>query len=181
MAKILFLPYSHQLGSTYGLVDLAIQFRKLGDKIAFAGDGKFLDYAKAAGFEVYLLVEVPFERYRKSIDNGNVNFHDAKSIREHVAQELLLYEKIKPDLIIAQARTTVAVSARIAKIKLIHVTIAFLTEHYGLKIEMPETFSAYFLNVAPAPNSSSSSLSDSSGSYASSSEDISFSSIASKS
>ena len=149
MAKILFLPYSHQLGSTYGLVDLAVQFKKLGDEIVFAGDGKFLEYAKAAGFNVYPLIEVPFARYRKATDSGNVNFHDEKSITEHVAKELELYKLIKPDLIITQARTTVAVSAKIAKIKLIHVTIAFLTRHYGLSMEMPETFSAFFLTKIP--------------------------------
>ncbi|MEI7579415.1 MAG: glycosyltransferase [bacterium] len=149
MARILFLPYSHQLGTTYGLVDLATQFKNLGDEIIFAGEGKFLNYASAAGFKVIPLIEVDFKVYREFVDRGNLTFHNEKSIRQHVKAELELYERVKPDLIISQGRTTVALSAQIAKIKLINVSIAFLTKYYGLKVEMPETFSAYFLTQIP--------------------------------
>jgi UDP:flavonoid glycosyltransferase YjiC (YdhE family) len=149
MGLILFLPYFHELGTTIGLVDLALTLRDLGNECIFAGEGKFINIPESHGFKVESLTEINFDLYRKHIDKGNLTFHNIRSIKEHVAAELTLYKKIRPDIIISQGRTTPAISARVANIPLICVTISFLTRYYSLPITIPETFNIYPLVKIP--------------------------------
>lgn len=149
MATILFLPYAHQLGTTFGLLELASIFQSLGDNIVFAGEGPYISLAKQMGFKTEKLIEVDFDRYRKVIDSGNINFHDEKSLNVHLPLELALMKKIKPDLVVTQARTSTILSCTILDIPYISLTVSFLTEYYDLPYEIPETFSLYPLTKLP--------------------------------
>jgi len=149
MSTILFFPYSYELGTTISLVDIAITLRKYGHDCIFAGEGYYMSLAKSHKFKIVNISEVDFDTYRKHIDGGNIDFHTVLTIRKHVKEEIKLYELIKPNLIISQARTTPAISARLANIPLISVTIAFLTKYYGLPLVVPETFSIYPLTKIP--------------------------------
>lgn len=149
MAKILFLPYSHQLGTTFGLIELARLFHEKGNEIIFAGEGPYIRLANDLGFKVEDLIELDFKKYRKVVDGGNINFHDFSSLQEHIKEEVSLFKRIKPDLIITQARTSIIVSCRLLGIPYISLTVSFLTEYYDLPYEVPETFSLYPLTKIP--------------------------------
>lgn len=149
MAKILFIPYAPQYGTFYGLLDLAKYFKDLGDEVAFAGDGKFVKVATNEGYNTFHLPEIPFDKYRKYVDHANLGMHNYKSLKTFVESELLLYNKFKPDLIITQARLSVPVSAKIANIPLISVTVPFLTEYFDFPKWIPETLNISFLKNVP--------------------------------
>lgn len=149
MALILFLPYAHQLGTTFGLIELANIFSSLGDDIVFAGEGPYIKLAKTSGFKVIKLIEIPFKQYRKVIDSGNINFHNKTTLGEHVKEELNLLKKLKPDLVITQGRTSTIIGCRILNIPYISLTVSFLTEYYDLPYEIPETFSLFPLTKIP--------------------------------
>ena len=116
MAKILFLPYAEQLGSTYPLIDLAKHFAEKGDDVVFAGQGQFMKLVKASGYATESLIEVPYQIYDKHLSKGSGAFHTYQTAKNHVKAELELYQKVKPDLIICQNRPTSRLSAEIANI-----------------------------------------------------------------
>jgi UDP:flavonoid glycosyltransferase YjiC (YdhE family) len=149
MALILFLPYAHQLGTTFGLIELANIFSKLGDDVVFAGEGPYIKLAKSSGFKVVKLIEIPFTKYRKVVDSGNINFHDEKSLNLHVKEEIALLKELKPNLVITQARTSTIIGCRMLNIPFISLTVSFLTEYYDLPYEIPETFSLFPLTKIP--------------------------------
>lgn len=140
MARILFLPYAPQLGTLYGLIDIAQFFKKLGDEVYFAGDGKFINIAHKEGYPCYQLPEILFDDYQKFVDKGSLGMHTYESAKEYVAAELALYKDLKPDLIITQGRLTIPVSAKIANIPYVCVTVPFLTEHFVYPKRIPESF-----------------------------------------
>jgi len=149
MAKILFLPYAPQLGTLYGLIDIAQFFKKLGDEVIFAGDGKFIKIAHNEGYDCYQLPEIPFPEYQKFVDKGSLGMHTYKTCKEYVAAELALYKKIKPDLLITQGRHTVPVSAKIANIPYVSVTVPFLTEYFEYPKKIPESINFAILSNFP--------------------------------
>lgn len=149
MALILFLPYAHQLGTTFGLIELANLFSNLGDEIVFAGEGPYIKLAKTSGFKVISLIEIPFKKYRKVVDSGNINFHNKTTLDEHVKAEITLLKELKPNLVITQGRTSTIIGCRILNIPYISLTVSFLTEYYDLPYEIPETFSLYPLTKIP--------------------------------
>lgn len=149
MATILFLPYAYQLGSTYPLIDLAKHFSNKGDNVIFAGEGGFMRLVKSSGFKTLKLIEVPYAIYDANISKGQGGFHNYKSVKEFVRDELALYEKIKPDLIISQNRPTVRISAQIANIKHVAVIVSLATKYRGMSFHHAESFTYHELFKLP--------------------------------
>lgn len=141
MARILFLPYSEQLGSTYPLIDLAKHFVDKGDEVIFAGSGTFMKLVKANHYKTYPLIEVPYAIYDASLKKATGGFHTYKTAKEHIEQELALFDKVKPDLVIAQNRPTVKISTQIRNIKYISVIVSLATKWRGTSFHKADLFS----------------------------------------
>lgn len=140
MARILFLPYTEQIGSTYPLLDLASHFAEKGDEIIFAGSGKYKKLIEDSGYRIEPLIEVPYPVYNKSLKTGGGNFHTYETAKEHIAAELELFKRIKPDLVIAQNRPTARVSGDICKIKTISLIVAMATRYRDVKVYEADLF-----------------------------------------
>jgi len=140
MAKILFLPYAEQLGSTYPLIDLAKHFVEKGDEVVFAGEGQFMKLVEASNYATEKLIEVPYALYDSHLSRGSGGFHTYETAKKHIKAELELYQKVRPDLIIAQNRPTSRLSAEIAKIKHVSVIVAMATKYRGNSIHKAESF-----------------------------------------
>lgn len=140
MAKILFLPYAEQLGSTYPLIDLARHFVEKGDEVVFAGEGQFMKLVEASNYKSEKLIEVPYALYDSYLSRGSGGFHTYETAKKHVKAELDLYKKVKPDLIVAQNRPTSRLSAEIAKIRHVSVIVAMATKYRAMSIHRAELF-----------------------------------------
>lgn len=149
MLKILLIPYAPQLGTFYGLIDIAYFLEKNGHRIFIAGEGKFLKLLENDFENSFALPEIPFNKYREKVDSGSLGIHTYESAKFFIKEELALYEKIKPDLVITQGRVTVPVSTKIAKIPSISITVPVLTEYYNYPKKIPESLSIAFLSKIP--------------------------------
>ncbi len=146
--RILFLPYSHQLGSTYPLLDLAKHFRDK-DEVIFAGEGKFMSQVESAGFKVIRLPEVPFGIYHEGATKGSMDFYTEDMVKNLVDAEIELYKKVKPDLVISQNRLTTRLSAEKAGIKHIAVVVSAVTRYRNIDLGKITGFSFSVLFKIP--------------------------------
>lgn len=137
--KILMFPISDELGATQCLVKVAEELRALGDEVIFASQGKFTPFIISNGFKVYPVVELSRDIYISYVHNSNLGFHTEASIEYFINEELKLFNKIKPDLIVDIFRPTIYISCKIAHLPRVHIANSILTKYYHGKLSIPET------------------------------------------
>jgi UDP:flavonoid glycosyltransferase YjiC (YdhE family) len=149
MATILFCPYTCQLGSTHPLVAIADKLRDKGHTIHFACSGKYDDYIREAGYTVHALIDIDYDRYKHYIGRSRLDYHSDESIAEFVKQELEIFKKLKPDVVVSLNRPTLKLSCFRAEIPLVTVSNTPLTRYYDGQKAIPESHALYKLSVLP--------------------------------
>ena len=138
-------PISEELGATQCLIRIAEELRNFNHNTIFAGSGKYMSLIKDSGFECIKMLELDQDIYLKFIKKGNLGFHNYKSIESFVTSEVLLINKVKPDLIIDIFRPTIYISSKITNISRIHIANSILTKYYSEKLTIPEGYWAYHI------------------------------------
>ncbi len=130
--RIICLPYTHTLSHISRPLAIAIELRKRGHDIIFAGDSPKDRFIKEEGFEVLpayqLGPEVLFERIRK----GELKFVHDQELQAMIKADRDLYRQVKPDLVLSDGRFSAPISSGIDRLKHAAIVNVSSTEYRAL-------------------------------------------------
>ncbi len=136
--KILVMPDGNWLAHTSRPLEIAILLRKIGHDIVFAGEGKYMELPRKNGFRIFALRTSDPEHIIAISRSGRVNYYNYDQIKYFVEEELKLFEKIKPDLVLADFRLSVNIACELASIPLAVILNASWTNYYTVRFKPPE-------------------------------------------
>ncbi|GAB4238121.1 MAG: glycosyltransferase [Elainellaceae cyanobacterium] len=137
--KILALPYGNSIAHVSRLLEIAKVLRSRGHELIFASEGKCLDVVKQENFTVLPLSDVSLEQTVTAFRTQNFSllYGNAAEIETYVQAELNLYQKVKPDLVLTDARRTALVSTTLANLPHVAVVNAHITNYSQLPLLLP--------------------------------------------
>ena len=116
--KILVMPDGNFLAHTSRPLEIAKLLRKIGYDIVFAGEGNYMDLPRKNGFRIFTHRTSDPEHIIATARSGRVNYYNYDQIKYFVEEELKLFEKIKPDLVLADFRLSINIACELASIPL---------------------------------------------------------------
>jgi MGT family glycosyltransferase len=137
--KILALPYGNSIAHVSRLLEIAKILRGRGHEVIFASEGKYLDIVRHENFTVLELPDVSLEQITTAFRTRNFSllYGSACEIEAYVQAELALYRRVKPDLVLTDARRTALISTKLANLPHAAVANAHLTNYSQLPLLLP--------------------------------------------
>ena len=130
--KILCMPYTHTLSHVSRPLAVAVELRRRGHEVVFAGEGSKIEFIEREGFPVVPLYEPdPLEIYG-NIREGRLRFVSNSDINKMMTADIELYSKIRPDLVLSDGRFTAPISCHIASIAHAAIVNVSSTEYRAL-------------------------------------------------
>src|SRR3990172_2225096 len=138
MKTVLFLPIGLGLAHVGRLIMIARELKKSGARVVFGAGSHAIPLMKREKLQFIEIPEFPKETYDNKMKNNNPFVYTRKIIEEFVKAEINLYSKIKPDLVVYDARFTAKISAEIVGVKTVSVANANMTPYYDFsKVKFP--------------------------------------------
>ena len=134
MKTVLFMPFGLGLAHCGRLIMIARETKKTGANIFFGAGTDAISLLKNEGMPYEEIPEFPKKIYDKKMKNSNPFVYTRKIINEFVTAELELYRRVRPDIIVYDARFTAKISAEIAGIPTVSIANANLTPYYDFSL-----------------------------------------------
>ncbi len=148
--NILILTYTHQIGSTHVLINIARYLKEEGHNVIVAGDGPFLKFATEKNLQTDYLKEIPIDYYREKTDAGNLDYFTKEEIEKNIEDEIALYKKYDINIVFSTLRFSANLSCELYGINNISLTYSVLTNYYALPFIIPETHDLHkYRNIKP--------------------------------
>jgi MGT family glycosyltransferase len=128
---VLIFVYGNILAHVCRPLEIAKEMRARGYRVLFAGNGKWLDMVRQAGFQVFPVIELApgellkYGRRRLSL----VGLFSEQRVERFVQEEIALMQELKPDLIVNDFRWTASISARVLGLPLVGLVSAYGTKY----------------------------------------------------
>ncbi|OGG03816.1 hypothetical protein A2W14_04710 [Candidatus Gottesmanbacteria bacterium RBG_16_37_8] len=120
------------------LVSIAKELKNNNVEIVFGSGSDATALIKREGFTSHPIYEFSREIYDKKIKKNNFFVYNRHNFLMFVKDELALYRKVRPDLIVYDTKPTVRVSSQIAGIPVVSITNVDATSYYDYeKIAFP--------------------------------------------
>jgi UDP:flavonoid glycosyltransferase YjiC (YdhE family) len=132
---------SMSLAHTARAMIVARRLESQGHRITFATGPAYLSLARREGFDPHEIYAVAPERAIEAIRKGSHIF-DKQTLARYVESDLALIERVKPDLIVADFRLTLNISAELAKVPYWNILNGYMTRFYAAPQKPPQTFPA---------------------------------------
>jgi UDP:flavonoid glycosyltransferase YjiC (YdhE family) len=119
--KIVITPASNITSHTGRCILIARELKKRGYEIILAGSSKLIrnpQIAKEDEFDYYELIDFDQEEAMRILRTMQ-KAYSRKTFQEHLAAELDMLNRLKPDLVIVDFRLTMCVSAKVLKVPII--------------------------------------------------------------
>ncbi len=130
--KILCIPYSHTLSHISRPLTVAIELRRRGHNVIFAGESSKKTIIEREGFQVAPLFEPDPDLLYSNIRSGRLRFVSDADIDKMIASDLAVYNELKPDIVLTDGRFTAPISSHIAKITHAAIVNVSSTEYRAL-------------------------------------------------
>ena len=134
------MPDGNFLSHTSRPLEIAKILRKTGYDIVFAGDGKYMELPRKNGFQTFPIVTLDPGPSLVVSRKGRVNHYSYELMEECVREEMKLFERVKPDVILADWRHSISTSCELAGIPLVAIMNASWTNYYTISLIAPEHF-----------------------------------------
>jgi len=115
--KVLCLPYTHTLSHVSRPLAVAVELRRRGHEVVFAGEGSKIDFIEKEGFQIVPLFEPDPQEIYGNIRQGKLRFVSDSDIFKMLKADADLYSEVRPDLVLSDGRFTASISCHIASIK----------------------------------------------------------------
>jgi len=138
--KILCMPDGNWLSHTSRPLEITKVLRNMGYEIIFAGEGEYLKLPKEEGFPVVSVKTIDPDRVLRCSRSGRANWYNYELIKECVEEELMLFDREKPDLVMTDFRLPLSTSTELANIPLAVTLNAAWTNYYSVRVKPPEHF-----------------------------------------
>jgi UDP:flavonoid glycosyltransferase YjiC (YdhE family) len=146
--KILALSNSHALAHVSRQLEIAKALRRRGHDVILGGHGKYLQVAEMDGFPIRELPYVSIERVIRTIRSQKLwELYPESELVGFIEAELMLYEEVKPDLVLLDNRVTGRTSAEKAGLR----TVAALNVHMSNYRRIPFFSPANLPGMANVP------------------------------
>jgi len=110
-----------------------------GCKVTFATGPAHQQLARREGFQPREVYGVPPARAIAAIRKGSHVF-DLETVRRYVASDLELIEDVQPDLIVADFRLSLNISAELLGMRYVNIVNGYMTRYYSAPQKPPQTF-----------------------------------------
>lgn len=137
--RILVIGDSMSLAHATRAMVLARRLSREGADVHYATGPAHQSLARQEGFEPDEVYCVPPEQAHAAIRRGSHIF-DRATLRQYVASDLALIERVQPDLIVGDMRMSLNISAEIAGIPYWSIVSGYLTPYYTAPQRPPRTF-----------------------------------------
>lgn len=115
--KILCLPYTHTLSHVSRPLAVALELRRRGHEVVFAGAGSKVGFIEQEGFPVVPLYEPDPEEIYGNIRKGRLRFVSDSDIFTMLDADAQLISSLRPDLVLSDGRFTAPISCHLAAVK----------------------------------------------------------------
>lgn len=132
------MPDGNWLSHTSRPFEIAKVLRQMGHEVIFACEGSYVRLPEENGIQVFPIKTIDPDRVLACSRSGRANWFDYDLIKECVREELKLFEKIKPDIVLTDFRLPLSTSCELANIPLAVILNASWTNYYTAKIKAPE-------------------------------------------
>ncbi|MDX9962627.1 glycosyltransferase [Desulfobacter postgatei] len=130
--KILVLPYTHTLSHLSRPLEIAKHLSEHGCRIIFAGQSEKTKFIREEGFQVEDLFEPDPDTLYGNIRENKIRFIEDRIVNEMVEDDIRLFNKVKPNVILSDGRFSVMVSAQKSKIQHISIVNASSTAYRAI-------------------------------------------------
>jgi len=138
MKKILVMPDGNWLSHVSRPFEIAKVLREMGHDVLFASDGHYMKLPREAGFEVFPIKTISPDRVLACSRSGRANWYSYSLLKECVEEDLRLFNKLRPDLVLGDFRLSLSTSCELANIPLAVTLNAAWTNYYAVRIKAPE-------------------------------------------
>ena len=132
------MPDGNWLAHTSRAFEIAKVLREMGYEVLFAGEGVYMKLPKEEGFQVLPIKTLPPERMLSVSRRSRVNWYNYNLIKTLVGAELILFDQLKPDLVLSDYRLSLSTSCELANIPLAAILNASWTNYSSVRIKAPE-------------------------------------------
>lgn len=130
--KVLCIPYTHTLSHVSRPLAVALELRRRGHEVVFAGEGSKLTFIEKEGFSIVPLYEPDPNVLYGNIREGKLRFVSDADIDMMMQADSELYALIQPDLVLTDGRFTAPISCHIASILHAAIVNVSSTEYRAL-------------------------------------------------
>ena len=117
-SHILFLPYTHTISHLSRPLEIAKRLHSIGGKTSFAGErSSKIKFIEEEGFQIHPLFEPDPDVLFDNIRSRKIKFVADKILKKMINEDLLLFEKLKPDVVVTDGRFSAMISTQLAGIK----------------------------------------------------------------
>jgi len=109
--RILCIPYTHTLSHISRPLAIAVELRKRGHEVVFAGDSPKAHFIRSEGFEVLPVYQVEPDILFNRIRQGKLQFVSDEELHRMIAADRDLYRRAHPDLVLSDGRFSAPLSA----------------------------------------------------------------------
>jgi UDP:flavonoid glycosyltransferase YjiC (YdhE family)/transglutaminase-like putative cysteine protease len=139
--RLLVFFHGYSLAHTIRPLVIARSLRERGYRVEFAGVGPHRDRIAAEGFLVHEVETMPQSRMDEYVARGNYAYYDLEWIDCCVKAEQALIRTIRPDLVMADMRPTLRLTADLEGIDLALIEAGYNQPGYPFPIPLPASFS----------------------------------------
>ena len=132
--KILVMPDGNWLAHVSRPFEISKALREMGHEVIFAGEGEYMKLPRKAGFLTLPIKTIDPDRVLECARRGRTNPYDYNLLKECVKEDLKLFDKIAPDLVLGDLRPSLSTSCKVAKLPLVITINAAWTNYYSVKI-----------------------------------------------
>lgn len=136
--KILVMPEGSALSHTSRTLEMAKALRQMGHNVLFAGGGKYMNLAQEAGFPVSPIKATDLGKLLAYLKKGRANLHSYQELKRLFEEDLGLFKKIKPELVLGDYRPSLGISCEAAELPLAAIVNAAWTNYSAVKAGVVE-------------------------------------------
>lgn len=130
--RILVLSYTHTLSHLSRPLAVALELRRMGYDVVFAGDSPKISLAAQQGFNVVSCYEPDPEMLYGNIRSGKLRFVDETEIARMMSADIETIRTVNPDLVLSDGRFTAPISTQIARVRHAAIVNVSSTEYRAL-------------------------------------------------
>ncbi len=106
-------------------------------KIIVASDPRFIGLEGTLDFDFYPIRSISSEEFMQTLEQGKP-LYSSETLFQYVNEDLLLFDSVKPDLVIGDFRLSLAVSAPVRKIPYISIVNAYWSPFSSTAYPVPD-------------------------------------------
>lgn len=143
---ILFVAEAVTLAHFARIVSLAKSLDPSKYDIVIASDPRYLGLEKSLPFSFHPIQSIPSSQFTQALAKGKP-VYDANTLIQYVEEDLLLLDKIKPDLVVGDFRLSLSISAPLAKVPYAAVVNAYWSPFADIMYPIPDLMLTKVLGV----------------------------------